>query len=302
MKKVFLILILSFPLYLRAQDAGNSGLTFLKLGADARTVSLSGLGASAVGKTASLFYNPAFIPDSNGYVGFTHNNYLQGVNSENFGVNFQWFGLPLGISINTTSVNDIEIRTKPGDAEGTFSVHYFSAGLSSAFNLARGIRFGATVKYLYEGMLADEAYGYAFDFGIRAEGIMKNVTFGLALRNLGDMNNLRSVPTKVPADVRAGAKYLLNQEAFNVKISALGGIQKYLSENKIHFHFGTEILYKERFALRVGYVTNYDSKNFSAGIGVKWNGFYFDYAFVPYKYDLGSVHFISITANITNLF
>lgn len=301
-KKIILILLLTFPVLLTAQGSGSSGLAFLKLGADARTVSLSDLGATPSFGTASLFYNPAFLSDSSGFVNFSHNSYIQDVSAENFGVTFKILGAPFGLSFNTTSVSDIEIRNRPGEPSGTFSAHYFSAALSSAFDLTKFLRFGVTAKYLYEGMFTDESYGYAFDFGLKSASLVKNLQLGFVARNIGKMNNLRSVPTEVPAGIRLGAEYSLPVNSLNFQITLLGGAQEYLKESKMHLHGGAEITYKNQFAFRIGYASNYDSKSLSAGLGIKWKNISFDYAYVPYNYNLGSVHFITISGNVSSLF
>lgn len=52
---------------------------------------------------------------------------------------------------------------------------------------------------------------------------------------------------------------------------------------------GVELEYKHAFAMRAGYQTGYDTKNFSAGVGVRYSVFQVDYAFMPVEYDLGTM-------------
>ncbi len=301
-KKTFLVLFLIFSFSINAQNNVASGLAFLKLGADARTVALSDFGAVSVKNVASLFYNPAFLSGSENYVAFTHNNYVQDVSAENTGVTFRLLGLPLGISLNTTSINDIEIRTRPGEAEGTFNVHYFSAAVSSAFDITKFLSVGVTGKYLFEWMLSDEAYGFAFDVGAKYSLPVRNLTLGAVLRNVGKMNNLRKVASDIPTDLSGGLEYLLPVKSINSSISLIAGARKYLKESKIHFNLAAEAVYNKRFSFRFGYVTNYDAKNISAGLGFVWKSFSVDYAFVPYDYGLGVVHLLTVKANISKLF
>jgi len=301
MKKV-LALLLIFVLPIFAQDGGKTGLTFLKLGADAAELATSDLGVVSAEGTAALFYNPAFLNDSLAFVSFSHDNYLQDVSAENLGVTFNLWGMPLGLAFSTTSINGIEVRTRPGAAQGDFSVHYFTASVSTALDLFPAVRFGITGKYLYEGMLADEASGYAFDAGLKVKSPFKNVLFGMAIRNVGKMDNLRSKPTEVPTVADVGASYKISFDRIQTAFLFDGGVRKYLKESPVHLHFGVETIYRKMFAIRLGYATGYDSKSLSAGLGIKWRSFSFDYAFVPYDYNLGTAHLITVGADISGLF
>ncbi len=72
------------------------------------------------------------------------------------------------------------------------------------------------------------------------------------------------------------------------------GIQKYLDVDNLHIHVGSEIVYDKQFALRVGYVTDYEAKGISAGAGFYWNGFNIDYAFTPFSYGIGNANTFSL--------
>ena len=41
-------------------------------------------------------------------------------------------------------------------------------------------------------------------------------------------------------------------------------------------------------------MSGYESKGLTTGLGLKWEGLNFDYAFTPYSYELGSAHTISL--------
>jgi hypothetical protein len=279
-----------------AQSAGNSGLSFLKFGFGARNIAMGDLGVIANNDLTALNYNPSLLAVSNkSQLSFTHNSLYQDLSSEMFAGSFQAFGLPIAIGLNTTNINNIEVRTKPGPAESTFNAHFFYASISTAHEVYENLYAGVTYKFLYENIFSDDASGNGFDLGLAYTNLMDGLDLGVSLRNLGSMSILRSEETKLPTDLRIGASYNFALPNYNLEFTALGGFQKYTLEDESHLHLGGEAIYDDMFALRVGYLTGYDSKNISAGFGVNWKGINLDYAYVPVKFGLGDSHIISVT-------
>jgi hypothetical protein len=294
MKRFLLILIL-FPGLLLSQSAGSAGFSFLKIGFGARNIAMGDLGVVGGNDISSVNYNPAVITKlNNAQIMLGHNSWIQDLRSEVIGASFSALGLPLAFTLNTTSVNDIEVRTRPGDAESTFDAHYFYSGLTSGFSLYNNISAGITIKYVYENLFSDEATGLGYDFGLHITEAIKNLDLGLSVRNLGSVNKLRNESTELPVDVRLGASYKYNVESLNSKLLAIAGFQKYTAADNSHIHTGAEFLYDELIALRLGYISGYDSKDISAGIGIYWNNVNFDYAFTNFNYNLGGAHTISL--------
>lgn len=295
MRKVLAIILISASVS-SAQSAGNSGLAFLKNGFGARNIAMGDLGVTSAKDVTALNYNPALLTNyKSAQVSVTHNAWFDDVSSEMIGASFTMFNLPFAIGLNTTSISELEFRTRPGDAESTFDVHYFFGSLSTAFNVIDDLSFGVTFKYLHEGLLTDNATGYGFDFGFHYITVIDGLNFGAAIRNLGSMNELKVEATKLPVDLRIGGEYNFEVANIHSDITLLGGFQKYLDTDDIHLHLGTEIFYKNILALRGGYMTGYESKGLTAGIGVLWNSVNFDYAFTPLsKYNLGTGHTISV--------
>ncbi len=295
MKKLLLIILISTG-GLFAQTAGNSGLSFLKLGFGARNIAMSDLGVVAVNDLSSLNYNPALLKENiKPQFSFTHNSLFQDLSSEMFAGSFSLFGLPFAVGVNTTSVDNIEIRTKPGEPEATFNAKYFTASISTALNIYENLNGGVSIKYLYESMYSDDATGLAFDLGLSYRGLIEGLSFGASVRNIGSMNDLRNEKTKLPTDFRAGAAYSFGLEHVNLGFTALAGIQKYTDTDDTHLHVGGETVYNNFFSVRLGYMSGYDSKNITAGFGLLWKSLNIDYAYVPVKYGLGDSHIFSFT-------
>ncbi len=294
MKKIILLLAFTTAVY---AQTNSGGLANLKFGFSARDISMGDFGAASSKGASAFHYNPSLLTGSTGII-VSHNEYIQDVSGEYLGIGFSLFDLPFAIGVSTTTIPNIEIREKPGEALGKFNAHYFYGGLSTAFNLYGKLRSGITFKYLYEGLFSDEATGYAFDFGFTyADFLTHNLRLGLSLKNFGSMNQLRNQSTKLPSEIRFGANYSMPLEKLKSEIAVTAGVQKYFEENETHLHAGAEIIYSRTFALRLGYITGYESKGFSAGLGVRWNSFNFDYAYVPFSFDLGNSNFVSVSYN-----
>ncbi|MGE5409726.1 MAG: PorV/PorQ family protein [Clostridiales bacterium] len=290
---LFFASFLSFSL--KAQTAGNTGLTFLKIGFGARNISMGDIGTVSANDVSALFYNPAYFAESNSTeLFFSHNQWIQDVRSEIFGASISVLGIPLAFGINTTTVSDIEIRTMPGQADAKFNASYFAGSISTGFHLTENISFGATAKYLYEGLLADEANGLGFDFGAIYKTPLEGLNLGAVVRNLGSMNELRKQATKLPTDIRFGAAYNYDLININSVLNLGAEFQKYTGSDESHVNLGAEIIYEDMVSLRAGYQQGFENRGFSAGLGIKWYNLGFDYAVTPFSLDFGTSHTISI--------
>jgi len=294
MKKFLLIFILASS-YIFAQSAGNTGLSFLKFGFGARNIAMGDAGASASNDLSALYYNPSRLAlvEKNEIL-IMHSSWIQDVNSELFGIKWNMFGLPLAIGLNYTSISDIEIRTRPGEPDSKFDANYFFGSLSTGFYVWDKLSFGTTIKYLYEGLLSDEANGLGFDFGLNYETPFKGLSVSTVIKNIGSMNTLRNAETQLPTDFRLGSAYKFGVESAKLDFIAVAEIQKYLDTEDIHFNLGGDIIYDEIFALRVGYQSGYEAKSFTGGIGLMWGSLRFDYTYMPFSLDLGNANLFSL--------
>jgi hypothetical protein len=294
MKKTLLIIIIACSISL-AQSAGNSGLAFLKFGFGARNIAMGDAGSTASNDLSAMFYNPSRLVSSEmNEVMFMHNEWIQDVSSEVGGIKWNMFSLPFAVGFNVTTVSDIEVRDKPGDPISKFNANYFFGSLSSGFTVIEDLDFGATFKYLYEGLLKDESTGYGFDFGLNYLTPIKGLTASAVLKNIGSMSELRIEKTKLPSELRFGGAYNFGLETAKLGFIFAAEFQKYLDTEDIHINGGGEIVYDQTFAARVGYQSGYEARNFTGGVGIMWNNLRFDYAYMPFSLGLGNANLFSI--------
>ena len=294
MKKIlFTFLLISTVSF--AQSAGNTGMSFLKFGFGARNIAMGDAGASVSNDLSALYYNPSRLAsfESNQAM-FMHTEWIQDVTSEVGGIKWNMFKLPWAVGFNVTSVKDIEVRDKPGDAISSFNANYFFMSLSSGFTVVKDIDFGATVKYLYEGILNDQSVGYGLDFGLNYFTPVKGLTASTVIRNIGSMNSLYQVGSKLPLDFHLGGAYNYERQDLKLDFIVTGEFQKYLDTDDIHFNTGGELVYNKTFAVRAGYQTGYKARGFTAGIGIAWGSLNFDYAYTPFSLGLGDANQFSL--------
>lgn len=294
MKKILLFITISSVTIL-AQSAGNTGLSFLKYGFGARNIAMGDAGAALSNDLTGLFYNPAKLAlTEKSEVLFMHNEWIQDVSSEVIGAKTELWGIPFALGFNVTSIGGIELREIPGEAISKFDANYFYGSLSTGFFVVDDLSFGASFKYLYEGLLSDEATGFGFDFGLNYLLPYKGLTASAVVKNIGSMNALRNEETKLPTELRIGTAYTFSLT--DSKFDFTGGVeyQKYLDNDDNHFNLGGEILFNKLIAARAGYQTGYESRGFTAGIGLMWGNLKFDYAFLPFSYGLGNANLFSL--------
>lgn len=294
-KKIILIalaFIFSASLtYSQNDGPGNTGMAFLKLGVGARSVAM-GESFSSVAEDATAFiYNPAMLnfgEKTNIYL--SHNVGLFDQKNSFLGAKINLNKINLGFGLLRSGVDDIEVRLTPGAPIEKFNSQNLSLGLSGSYEIYKNLSLGITGKFLYEKIFTDEASGFAVDLGTSYR--QNNLTFGFMVANIGSMNELNKVSTKLPTLVRFGGSYKNNFDKFSIVVSADGF--KVLNGGKFHIHSGIEGGYKDLLFVRAGYQTNYDNKGFSAGIGFKYMGITIDYALVPYYDTFGTGNTISL--------
>lgn len=292
--KILLIIIL-FSSLGYTQSAGNTGMSFLKFGFGARNIAMGDAGNIFSDDLTGLFYNPSRLASTNkSEVMFMHSEWIQDVRSEVIGVKTELWDIPFALGFNVSAVDGLEYRDMPGDPITTFNANYFFGSLSTGFFLTNDLSFGATFKYLYEGLLNDEANGYGFDFGFNYLSPIKGLTASTVIRNIGSMNAFRYEETKLPTEFRIGGAY--NFPLQDKKLDFTGGAEylKYLNTEDNHFNFGGEILYNKLISARAGYQTGFESRGFTAGLGLIWGNLKFDYAFLPFAYGLGNANLFSL--------
>lgn len=298
MKKIFVIIFLLFVSlnnsFAQNDGTANTGLSFLKLGVGAQSISMGEAYSPISEDATSIYYNPArlfFGSKTNVYL--AHNSSATDFTNDFIAFKTSGTKWAIGFGVQRAAVNDIEIREIPGAPIGKFNAENLSIGLSVGFRFSSTITLGVTSKFLYEKIYVDDASGLAFDIGAAYE--KNNFSAAFVLTNLGNVNELRTVATKLPSAIRFGVGYKFGKGDLKFRSSAEG--YQVSDGGKFHIHTGIEAGYKDMFFVRAGFQSNYENKNFTAGVGFKYNAFTLDYSYVPYKYAFSNSNTFSLGLN-----
>jgi hypothetical protein len=270
------------------------GLTYLTIGVGGRVSGMGEAGVAMVDDPSAAYWNPAglAVSDHSAAV-FAYHNWLQDVSGQFAAGNYRWGSSALALDYLGLNVNDIEHRISPtAEPIGTFGSHDLAIGASYARDFGGGLRIGATFKYLWESIYVETSNGWAIDFGIQQDGVIPGLALGATLKDLGDMSALRNEAPSLPSRIRVGAAYALTQIS-QPQIMIAADAEKPF-EGDLKGHFGLEVRPVKPLALRGGYIAGIETRSFTAGFGVDWAQFHVDYAYAPFKEDLGDGHRFSI--------
>lgn len=271
----------------------STGSSELKIPLNARAAALGDATVSDGGQLSSWLLNPANLY-SNGpvSVALSHSQWIQEVQSEFLGTQIPLTFGTLGFALSTNSVPGIEIREIPGPALGTFSARFAAIQIGFAASPIENVSLGASAKYLYEKLYADDATGIGIDAGVVYHTPVRGLQAGISVTNAGTLRQFRNERSDLPTFMRAGATYSFELPEFGFSASIAGAKNLIYSEH--HLLGSIEATYDHFISLRAGYATGYDSRGMTAGFGVRYQFVQLDYAFIPFSLGLGDGHLFTL--------
>jgi len=298
MLKYLLPALLLFCYVTEAFCAGQTSANFLKIAVGAKNAAMGETGATETGIN-SIYWNPAGLADvESRAVSFTHAAWFEGINLENASYAQKIGAGVIGVSVDYLSMSPIDRYDNTGGRQGNFSPSDKALKLTYAADVSatpEKTYAGVTLKYISSDIDSLSAKSLALDAGIYFDTIFEDLRFGVVFQNLGQPMKFDKQSYSLPLNLKVGANYLV-MDGLNVSLDVNKAIDTGAALNA-----GGEYLYpiddETGIAFRGGYKSNTDGLGGSAGItmgiGVIYNSYTFDYAFVPYG-DLGDTHRISI--------
>ncbi len=296
---LFLLFIYLGATSVKSQNAGKTGLSFLKIGVDARAIGMGEAYTAVANDASAVYWNPAgLLGTKRSNVLFNHNEWIQDIRGEFAAISFIRKTTAWGFHLRSFNIGDIEIREFPSTEplEKT-SAHYLSVGISYARRIHPRVDVGLSFKYLNEKIFVESASGIAADLGIVYNPPYPDFKVGFAIQNVGKMNNLKTAESKLPRLVRAGLMYQVPFKSEKMNVIFAGDIVKPIDEN-VHFNLGTEFVVWQQLALRVGYWIGYEARDISFGVGFLKSSIRLDYGMTPLNDNLGITHRFTINFNL----
>ena len=300
MRRIIVLLILLSVSAVFSETGGKIGLSYLKIGVDARAAAMGDAYTAVANDASATYWNPAGLAGSgNNSLILMHNSWLQEINQEFGAVQFVNVIHNLAVSINMMSVSGIELRDETaseipiGDTQALNTY----LGLAYATKIFDSWQFGLQAKYLYEKYYLYSADGFALDLGIKKENLLQDLSWGLVIQNLGKMSALKEEATKFPLNLRTGVSYLLPFQLLENRPLMSADIN-YIMDDVTTLNFGLEVPLVTYADIRLGYVFGRETQSMTAGFGLNYGIFHIAYAFVPYSYDLGNSHRFSLKVDL----
>lgn len=282
-----------------SQDAGESGLAFLKVGVGSRGAALGEAYSALVDEPAALYWNPAGLAAVKGtHLTFTHLSWLGNINHEFAAVAFPGFGGTIGLGAIMQTIPGIQIRTKPTEEPiGTFDAQDLAVVLAFGRQWRPNLAAGFSVKYLYEKIYLNSATGFAVDLGGLWQTPLAHLKLGVTLQNLGSASALRNDDIKLPALVRLGGAYALPISAGENQLALVAEHIRFLRGGDGN-SAGAEFLFRKALALRAGYQFNRENRSVTGGFGTAFGRYQLDYGYAPFANDLGNAHRFSVEVKL----
>jgi len=299
---------------------GGSGMQFLKIAPDARSMAMGGAGVSVVNDLSASYWNPAGITSMDTgkanvmmssalYIGDVKQHFVGAglkLGQLSF-VSFHVVSMDYGVMKETTEF-------EPNGTGRTFKVANYELGLSYARILTNNFSFGMTGKFASEGLPGVSINNVLFDLGLRYNVGIKNARFGITFSNFGfninpsgdvtllkftgDQNVSTFSSVSVPAMFRLGAAFdPVSMGDHQVTVS---GQLNHPTDNNETYNLGAEYRYLGILAFRTGYEFKSDATYAfpSVGCGIKLSrrvgGISIDYGYLNREY-LGGIHRLSLS-------
>lgn len=298
---------------------GTTGMQFLKIAPDARSMGMAGSYISTVSDLSAMYWNPAGLSRID-----TAKYHFQAGNTLYFaGINMAWgaFGMRAsrqsfwGINVMSLNVGEMEETTEfqPTGTGRTFSPSSFVLSASYARILTSNFTFGITGKYAREGMAGVATNNVMFDLGLDyLITEVRNLRFAVTLTNFGinvepsgkatvlkttgaeEIENFESI--SVPTTFRLGASVdVIQKKKQNLRVSLQ---LNHPADNNETLAFGAEYFLKKMLYIRTGYEFGQDEDGFPPlGLGLvfprRFGKITIDYS-LNNKVRLGNVHRLAL--------
>jgi hypothetical protein len=299
MTRILMVIGMLLVSTVMAETGGKVGLSFLKIGVDARAVAMGDAYSSIANDAAAAYWNPAGLAEAkSNSIMLMHNAWLQDIHQEFAAIQFLNGRHNLAVSVNMLNISGIELRDEIASETplGTIDVINTYLGLAYATSIVTDWQIGLQVKYLYEKYYLDTADGLAIDIGIKKRNILPGFGWGAVIQNLGKMSVLKNESTPLPLLFRTGLNYVLPLNLLDYQ-PLLAADLVYIKDDAASLNLGFETRVAGHVDLRLGYILGRESQSFRGGFGLMFGIITFAYAYVPFSYDLGNAHLFSLVVD-----
>ncbi len=269
------------PVYALETDRvyGASSYQFLKLPLSPKVIGMGGAGVAYASSAAEIDVNPAAARSDSGslFVGKGYPFQEFGADANHITWSLPYRGYRILVNARYLGFEDIAGYDGLSHATSPYSAHTYKGQLGAAGAYGK-LHWGVTVNYALNNIASSNYSTGMVNAGLRYE-LFSGFHLGVGGVN-GDFwtseaefdGNEAPFP---PTAVQAGIAY---QRAMGSWQAGLALDARTRNDEKLTFPMGLEVGWRELLFARVGFPVAEPEPDFSAGLGVRWSLFQFDYA------------------------
>ena len=289
-------------LVLGAASAGAdpAGFAFLEVPAGAHASAMGGAYASVADGVEAAFWNPAGLAGVRGIqLTASHFEFIEHLRHAQFGVGGRLFGGGMAATLRAMYSEPITERDALGNEIGTFGAHDLEFALAYGRAMGERLRLGGSAQVVRERLSEFAATTWALGGGATWDpAAFPRARMSVSVHNLGpagayQLDGARGDPVPLPTAVQAGASYGIDAAGLALR----GALETRWTRGRAGIAMlGGELSHPSGAALRARFRMNDETTDFSVGAGYSSAALRLDYAFVPFRLELGDTHRLSLSA------
>jgi len=294
-KIILIVLITLVATLLNAQheNAGEYGFQVLEISNSPAMSGMGDTGALVTDDALNFLSNPAAgLFNRSRIVTISQSFWLADTNIISGGYSINKRKSHWGFAFTHLGYGTLDTRDEAGNIIGEFSPMDFVGTVNYALRFGASHYFGINGNILYEKISTASSYGFSTDLGYVWSTPLKDVKFYSTLKNFGTTSKMDKEKIDLPLKYEFGiTKEFLTRNydlAFDAK--ALKS-----QDTDFAYNFGMQLKTFEILYLRTGYKGNDDTNEVSFGMGIDYDSFNIDYAYMQVTNGLDDVHKISLS-------
>lgn len=292
--------LLALALLAGPAHAGPAGFAFLEVPAGARASAMGGAFTSFGEGVEAAFWNPAGLAAVRGMqMTGAHFELVEGLRHSQVALAGALLGGGLSGSLRALYSEPIEERDALGNLTGTFGSHDLEFALGYGAPLGEALDLGVRAQIIRERIANSSATTYAFGAGVLwRPAVLRGARVGLAVDQLGPsthytIEGIEGADVSLPASVQGGIAYT-HPVGYGMRLS--GVLESRFTTGRSGVGIvGAELAADNGASVRAGLRANDDAQNLSFGAGYDMDALRLDYAWVPYRFELGDTHRMAFT-------
>ena len=305
----FIFVLVSMTFSTENKKLGQTGFQFLSVTSDARSGGMADAMTTIHDKSTSLFSNPAGLSKQTELfdINFSSNEWIAGIKHDAFSLSYSPSNGQLGVfgfSLLNVDYGELQGTMVWDNSQGfidtkIFKPSAFAMGLGYGRALSENFSVGGQLKkafqYLGDNVVpvsdtskvveSNVSNAVAFDFGTIYVTDWNDFTFGMSVRNFSDEAQYAYDGFQLPLTFRIGCsinivKLIPSFSESHSLLLAIDALHPRSYEQRINV--GLEYSFMNIISTRIGYLHNYDERDFTFGAGVKLGMFKINYALTPF--------------------